>query len=317
MANPIISVIVPIYNSEKYLKECVQSILKQKFEHYEILLIDDGSTDSSPQICDELSLYSTKVKVYHKPNGGVSSARNLGLEKAVGEWITYVDSDDLIHEFYLCDLYKQAVKSSADIVFCDFEFIFENGFSKVQQVYRWDSSKALEGYISSIWTMIWGNIHKHSLYTDYNILSSEGISFNEDFQLMTKLCYYARTISNVSLPLYQYRQHRDSVIHNRSQKTKDDELVVYTDLVNFFKQNSCYNKFEKHISWRILKNLSHDAFDTSKFTFIRNQYTSKKAYVLSNPFLSIWMKILMLSILCRFNVIANIIIYLQKFHNHR
>ena len=91
---PLVSIIVPVYNAEKYLNRCVDSILSQAMTDFELLLIDDGSKDNSGRICDEYATKDARVRVFHKPNGGVSSARNLGLDNAIGKWITYVDADD-------------------------------------------------------------------------------------------------------------------------------------------------------------------------------------------------------------------------------
>lgn len=104
MKQPTISVIVPVYNTEKYLGECVQSILNQIFTDFELLLIDDGSTDQSGAICDTYALQDKRVKVFHKENGGVSSARNMGLDEARGEWIVFVDSDDWVANSYFSEL---------------------------------------------------------------------------------------------------------------------------------------------------------------------------------------------------------------------
>ena len=99
MANiPKISVIIPVYNAEKYLYRCIDSVLVQTFTNWELLLIDDGSKDSSGVICDEYAAKDARVRVFHKENGGVSSARNLGLDNARGEWVAFVDSDDYIEK---------------------------------------------------------------------------------------------------------------------------------------------------------------------------------------------------------------------------
>ena len=100
----MISVIVPVYNAEKYLHRCINSILAQTFVDIELLLIDDGSTDSSSVICDKYAKKDQRVRVFHKENGGVSSARNLGLDNAQGEWIAFVDGDDWVKETYLSNL---------------------------------------------------------------------------------------------------------------------------------------------------------------------------------------------------------------------
>lgn len=98
---PTISVIVPVYNTEKYLRRCIDSVLAQTYADFELLLIDDGSKDKSGEICDEYAQKDARVRVFHKENGGVSSARNLGLDNARGEWVAFVDSDDYIEENYL------------------------------------------------------------------------------------------------------------------------------------------------------------------------------------------------------------------------
>ena len=106
MNNPKISVIAPVYNVEKYLPRCIDSILAQTFTDFELLLIDDGSKDHSREICDEYAKKDSRIRVFHKENGGVSSARNLGLDNVKGEWITFVDSDDYLKMEFLSNLTK-------------------------------------------------------------------------------------------------------------------------------------------------------------------------------------------------------------------
>ena len=106
MKQPAISIIVPVYNAEKYLRRCIDSILSQSFTDFELILIDDGSTDLSPQICDEYASRDNRIKLIYKKNAGVSAARNDGLDIAQGEFITFVDSDDWVDERYLECLYK-------------------------------------------------------------------------------------------------------------------------------------------------------------------------------------------------------------------
>lgn len=113
---PQISVIVPVYNVEKYLPRCIDSILSQTFKDFELLLIDDGSPDNCGKICDEYATKDSRVKVFHKSNGGVSSARNLGLDKACGEWITFIDSDDYVEVDYLQELIDAQQQNQVDYV---------------------------------------------------------------------------------------------------------------------------------------------------------------------------------------------------------
>ena len=115
---PVISIIVPVYNAEKYLHRCIDSILSQTFTDFELLLIDDGSTDSSSIICDDYLREDSRVRVFHKKNGGVSSARNMGLDNAKGKWITFVDSDDFISSNF-CEILLD--NENEDLVICSFE----------------------------------------------------------------------------------------------------------------------------------------------------------------------------------------------------
>lgn len=104
--SPKISVIIPVYNTESTLHKCVDSILNQSYEDWELLLIDDGSKDHSAFICDEYAQQDKRIKVFHKENGGVSSARNIGIDNAEGKWITFIDSDDWVERNYLSNLYQ-------------------------------------------------------------------------------------------------------------------------------------------------------------------------------------------------------------------
>ena len=117
--SPLISVIVPIYNMEKLMRKCLDSIMAQTFQDYECLLIDDGSTDGSPDICDEYAAKDCRFKVFHKPNGGLSDARNYGLERAQGEYTLFFDPDDWVDEDCLTDMFAKAQETNADMVMCD------------------------------------------------------------------------------------------------------------------------------------------------------------------------------------------------------
>lgn len=120
-----ISIVVPVYNAEKELQRCVDSIFRQSFSNWELLLIDDGSRDSSSALCDRLGAQDTRVRVWHKENGGVSSARNLGICKAEGEYLFFTDSDDTLFPDTLATLYQKAKVSGADLSVCGFTYLVE------------------------------------------------------------------------------------------------------------------------------------------------------------------------------------------------
>lgn len=113
--SPVVSIIVPVYNAEKTLKRCVNSIINQLYKDWELLLVDDGSTDDSSIICDEYAQQDRRIRVFHKQNGGVSSARNVGLDNAIGEWVTFIDSDDWIEKRML-NIFN--IVSNVDLICC-------------------------------------------------------------------------------------------------------------------------------------------------------------------------------------------------------
>lgn len=122
--NELISIIVPVYNVEQYLEKCVDSIINQKYKNLEIILIDDGATDSSGKLCDELAKIDNRIKVYHKENGGLSDARNYGVERATGDYIGFVDSDDYIDSEMYEELYEAIKKENVDVVECNLKIIY-------------------------------------------------------------------------------------------------------------------------------------------------------------------------------------------------
>ena len=126
MNEPLISVIVPVYNVEKYLENCVNTLVKQTYRNIEILLINDGSTDKSGWLCEELAQKDERIKVFHKPNGGLSDARNYGVEKANGEYIGFVDSDDYVHELMYEKLLNAIITSNADMSECTVTRVYKN-----------------------------------------------------------------------------------------------------------------------------------------------------------------------------------------------
>ena len=121
-----ISVIVPLYNNESFIEECIESILKQTYSNFEIIIVDDGSTDNSLEKAYEIAKKSNKIQVYHMENSGVSSARNYGISKASGEYISFVDSDDKLKENFLCSLYNEMIKNKVDLVMCSYSLLYKN-----------------------------------------------------------------------------------------------------------------------------------------------------------------------------------------------
>ena len=204
---PKISVIVPIYNVEKWLRRCVDSILAQTFTDFELLLIDDGSTDGSGVICDEYAGKNSRIRVFHKPNGGVSSARNIGLDNARGEWITFVDSDDWVELEYLECLLSNV--GGAELSICDFVIRgsdevwtdkIETGLISKDKL----AAFYTETYPYCHLTAPWIKLYKKSIIEENNIRFKEDINTLEDTIFVLEYLRWVENITCSNRKLYNY-----------------------------------------------------------------------------------------------------------------
>lgn len=289
----MVSIIVPVYNIQEYLSACIDSIISQTYPDFEVILVDDGSQDNSGQICDEYVARDRRVKVIHKENGGVSSARNTGLVDAVGEWIMYVDGDDWIEPNMLELLVGSAESNNADIVIGDFKMVSDKS-AKVYSSVEWVDDKvlSLNRYIASVWTTAWGSIIKRSLFEKNNILSPSEITFCEDFHLMVRLCFFANKIVHVNIPLYNYRQRGSSVMHNLNKRNTMDRQWVNQDLIRFFKEQSVYPYYKRTMNWRVLKSAQELLLDPAGLDRFQELYQDGGNDMWSCPFVNTKIKIL-------------------------
>lgn len=124
MNNPLVSIIIPVYNVEKYIEKCIDSIINQTYKNLEIILVDDGSPDGCPEICDKYALQDSRIKAIHKKNGGLSDARNAGLDIMKGEWVIFIDSDDFVSPYHVENLYYLVKKFNTNIAITSFECFY-------------------------------------------------------------------------------------------------------------------------------------------------------------------------------------------------
>lgn len=193
MKNPLISVIVPIYMIERYVGICIESIIKQTYKNLEIILVDDGSKDRCPNICDLYAGKDNRIKVIHKPNGGIVSARKAGLQQSNGAYISYVDGDDWIESEFIESLYTAALENDADIVCAGYtrdlysqSVYFTNGLSS--GVYKGEKLRNLwktmisngSYYRSGITTYVWNKLFKRETLIDPQNKVDSRISIGED-----------------------------------------------------------------------------------------------------------------------------------------
>lgn len=210
VATPKISIIVPVYNTDKYLRKCIDSILDQTFTDFEVLLVNDGSTDNSGDICDEYAELDFRVRVFHKENGGVSSARNLGLENILGDYVFFIDADDYLSIDALNLLFLASIKYDADIVVANYYEILNDERRIVDVKVVKDKYEYLRSVLlrQSSFTL-WGKLFKAELFVGYRFIP--GYNFGEDFMVYPKLIYDALNICKIDDALYFYvRDNVDS-----------------------------------------------------------------------------------------------------------
>ncbi len=204
----MISIIVPVYNAEKYLDQCIQSILSQTYTDFELLLIDDGSTDSSGAICDRYAEQDSRVRVFHKENGGVSSARNLGLGNAKGEWVTFCDSDDYVEGCWLTNYMEKSKESE---LVCQSINVLKNG-SKFDYYHlataNYETTNDILYVLKNSWQMLGSlcnKLFKTNIIKQNSLYFNEEIKFCEDTEFVTRYLKYVNRMSNIDSGGYNYR----------------------------------------------------------------------------------------------------------------
>ena len=250
----MISVIVPVYNVEKYLKKCLSSIMKQTFKNFEVIIVNDGSPDNSQDIIDSFKKrYPKKIKAFKKENGGLSSARNYGLEKASGDYVVFLDSDDWFEPDYLEKMYNIAIRDDLDIVVCDTIKDYSNNRQIVLRSNLGYSHDNIKNYIIS-YPMAALRLVKRSLYTK-EYLFTENILY-EDLCLYPTFINVTDKIGFLSIPLYHYLQRDDSIMH---QKTFSDKLFdiikVLDNIYNSFKKHNNLDKYHEEVEYLYITHL--------------------------------------------------------------
>ena len=267
MQTPLVSIIVPIYKVESYLRRCLDSIVHQTYTNLEIILVDDGSPDNSPQICDEYASRDNRIVVIHKKNGGLSDARNAGLDICTGEYISFIDSDDWVEKNYIETLISSALMQDADIVIGSFDLIRDNKSeaSEPFQSGTFDKKEIFFKIITAQTTHLgisWGKLYKKK------ILGGEHFPVGktqEDNYTSYKFIYKAHKICCVDRVLYHYFQRENSI---SKLDTSNNFMDVVKEQFDFLLEKKEYELAEftaLKLGWYWLNQ------------FIDNRYTNKSA----------------------------------------
>lgn len=309
---PKLSVIVPVYKAEKYLDRCILSILGQTMRDFELILVDDGSPDKSGLICDEYAKSDFRVKVLHKENGGVSSARNAGIEIAEGDFLSFVDSDDYVAS----DMYEKlfsVIDSSVDIAVCDFMMHYADvDYPKETLKIGTSVEENLAGLMmSEVGT---GSVFLVTRRTYWGDLRYPlNLRNGEDMWLMIRLLSGTSRIVKVNEPLYYYNQENTaSLTHSLTSSTDLGCLVGYDESKEYLENKGLFQSITNEWYWSILRFKSTFVMTPSRFKLYRNIYPEANSYVSSCPLLSGHMKSVMTLLDLHLDFLAAPIVWLYK-----
>ena len=241
MNKPLVSVIVPVYNTEKYLPRCVKSILGQTYYNLELLLVDDGSTDRSGQVCEDYAAMDSRVKVICKNNGGVSSARNAGIDNAKGEFIVFVDSDDWIDKNALEYLMNAVQKEKTEIVMMSFDNrnnkVIKAGFNikcKRFDINTTEAERWKELFAHGILHVVWGKIYFAEIIKKHNIRFNPQITYGEDTMFLFEYLTHCEKIFVSNEIIYHYNKLNDNAATRKYHVNLIDGIIAYhTEMESF------------------------------------------------------------------------------------
>ena len=237
----MISVIVPVYNVEKYLDNCVESIVNQTYKDLEIILVDDGSPDNCPAMCDEWAQKDSRIKVIHKENGGVSSARNIGLDNVTGEYIGFVDSDDYLKSNMYELLIENLTATNSDISVCSTFLVDENNNIKADNIFEsqvLNQEEAVKFLSYKMNNSLWNKLFKKDMFKGCRF--DEGHTFGEDHLILLQVLKNVNRVSFISDSLYYYVQRSNSTTGSKFSKRSFDQVYMKDALYNFVKENYPY-----------------------------------------------------------------------------
>lgn len=245
-----ISVIVPVFNVEKYLTRCIESILKQTFSNFDLILVDDGSPDKSGAICDEYAKKDRRIHVIHQKNAGLSAARNSGIEWAFlhsnSQWLTFVDSDDWIHLEMLQRLYEAVCKTNLPVSICEYQETEGNVLEIDSSQIKTKIWKTEDFYLEKTAnaTVAWGKLYKKQCFE--NVRYPVG-KLHEDEYITYKILFDYPKVAVVEAPLYVYFQNPEGIMHSGWTPQKLDALEAFEIQMKFFKKRNMQKIYKARV----------------------------------------------------------------------
>lgn len=266
----IVSVIIPIYNVENYLSECIESVRKQSYKNLEIILVNDGSTDNSLKICKKYAKMDERIRIINQKNSGLSAARNSGIEAAKGNYFFFLDSDDYIHS-ELINILVKIIENGENVDLVISNYSNEGLDYNNNGVQIWSQNGFWNNYYSSNYiccVVAWGKLYKSSLFRD-NIRFPEG-KIHEDEFILPKIIEKCKKIAFVDNPLYFYRIRKNSIMSSKNTNSYMDELDAFIERTDYFAYKNSPYFMGKAIDsvlfalWEIYSNCKYDKYLYSK-----------------------------------------------------
>ena len=279
---PEISLIIPVYNAEKYLLEALKSVTEQTFKNFEAIVVNDGSTDKSCEIASKFANKYENFKIINQENMGTGEAKNTGIKNSKGKYIAFLDSDDFLAPNFLESLYKLLIETNADISYCNFNLYHTKTKISIYMPFTaksgiYESEKAFAKLISdvSLHHFPWNKLYKKSLFTENDIKFYN--MFYEDVATCPKIFYYAKRVAVTSKPLYYYRRHKKSLIAVMDSSKINDFVKSLGITRNFLEENNEYQKYKVRFKW-YAKRVKFQVYYCILLDYIRNK-TLDKIYV--------------------------------------
>lgn len=245
---PKVSIIVPVYNVEKYISKCLETLVNQTLKDIEIIIVNDGSTDKSKSIIDKYKIrYPGIIKYYEKENGGLSDARNYGIRYAKADYIAFLDSDDYVELDMYEKLYNKAITEHSDMVECDFIWEYLNK-KKIDTGIIYNSKKDMIKYARVV---AWNKLIKKSVIEKNMISYPKGLRY-EDVEFFYKMVPFYQKVSFVKEPLVHYIQRESSISNSQNEKTKDI-FNVLDNVIKYYKDNKIYDKYKEELEYTYVR----------------------------------------------------------------
>ncbi len=279
MDSSLVSIIITVYQAEKYIKRCLSSVAEQSMREIEIILVDDGSTDNSGKICDEYATEDRRIKVIHQPNQGVSIARQTGLDNATGEYVIYVDADDWIESFAIECLYEKAKKERADMVISDYwvENSHQNSVLSKQTFEKQTSHQIMLRMINQeLFGSCWNKLIKKDVIDKYHIkFHPPHITYCEDLLFNCRLLSHDIRVSHLNKAIYHYCTYNQQNLSNSlSTNRLDSRIFVNQELEKLI------NEDERECLFNQKKDVLKEAFLLKRFDVIKNHYHDIQAQII-------------------------------------